>query len=314
MVWGRLVPRGDTDSGARAVGARARRTVTRAAPITLARRRDLALLMAREATDAGAPSGPRLSPLAEGLRAELQSGGAAFLDELVAVGASLGAAPGDVEDALWELVAAGCVSGDGFAGLRALLERSAPPSSTVARIGRWRRASASLATGRWALLRAPSPARRDAATPTSEVTRTPLEAKAMQYLRRYGVVFRDLLAREPDAPPWRDLLGVYRRLETRGDLRGGRLCSGFVGEQFALPEALDALRAVRRQPSKGEVVRLSACDPLNLVGVLTSGPGRRRVPANLGNEVVYRDGIALGGGEAPSGDLSPEEAAAELAG
>jgi ATP-dependent Lhr-like helicase len=148
-------------------------------------------------------------------------------------------------------------------------------------VGRLRGGSAPAATGRWALLRAPS-----APAAEGEV----LELSARQYLRRYGVVFKDLLTREAHAPPWRDLVRVYRRLEMRGEIRGGRMVAGFVGEQFALPEALDALRAVRREAKAGEVVRLSACDPLNLVGVVTPGA---RVAAHLGNRVVYRDGVPV---------------------
>jgi len=117
-----------------------------------------------------------------------------------------------------------------------------------------------------------------------------IEALARQYVRRYGVVFRDLLGREAQAPPWRELVRVYRRLEMRGELRGGRLVAGFVGEQFAAPEALESLRALRREPKRGEVVRLSACDPLNLVGVITPGA---RVPATLANTVVFRDGVPV---------------------
>jgi ATP-dependent Lhr-like helicase len=131
--------------------------------------------------------------------------------------------------------------------------------------------------GRWSLLRTPA---------VDEETRS--EQLARQYVKRYGVVFRDLLARETHAPPWRDLLRVYRRLEMRGELRGGRFCGGFVGEQFAAPEAVEALRAVRKEPRRSEIVRLSACDPLNLVGILTPGP---RVPATLANTVVFVDGV-----------------------
>jgi len=104
-------------------------------------------------------------------------------------------------------------------------------------------------------------------------------------------VFRDLLAREPHAPAWRDLLRVYRRLEMRGEIRGGRLVGGFVGEQFAAPEAVEALRAARRDGKRGEVVHLSACDPLNLVGIITPGP---RVPATLANSVELHDGVPVG--------------------
>jgi ATP-dependent Lhr-like helicase len=133
--------------------------------------------------------------------------------------------------------------------------------------------------GRWSILRAER---------ADEETRH--EALARQYIRRYGVVFRDLLAREAQAPAWRDLVRVYRRLEMSGELRGGRLVAGFVGEQFAAPEAVDALRATRREERKGEQVRVSACDPLNLVGIITPGA---RIPAALTNTVVYRDGVPI---------------------
>jgi ATP-dependent Lhr-like helicase len=123
------------------------------------------------------------------------------------------------------------------------------------------------------------------------------EALARQYIRRYGVVLREVLAREPQAPSWRDLLRVYRRLEMRGEIRGGRLVAGFTGEQFAAPEALEALRAMRRETRRDEIVRLSACDPLNLAGILTPG---ERIPATLSNTVVLRDGVpATAGIEAP---------------
>jgi ATP-dependent Lhr-like helicase len=262
VVWGRLDPR---ETGA---------TPTKAAPITLARRRDLPWLLAGHA--AGAPSDEGLSEAARAVLGALGRLGASFFDEIVAA-AAIGRS--EVEDALWELVAAGRVTGDGFAGMRALIEKTARQAPAW-RVGRMRAPSAPAATGRWALLRAPSGVGDGEA----------IEATARQYLRRYGVVLRDLLAREAHAPPWRDLVQVYRRLEMRGEIRGGRLVAGFVGEQFALPEALDALRAVRREAKAGDVVRLSACDPLNLVGVVTPGA---RVPAHLGNRVVYRDGVPV---------------------
>jgi ATP-dependent Lhr-like helicase len=121
------------------------------------------------------------------------------------------------------------------------------------------------------------------------------EASARQLLHRYGVVFRDLVARESGLPPWRDLLVALRRLEARGEIRGGRFVTGFVGEQFALPEALDDLRAVRHPPAQPEAVRVAATDPLNLVGILTPGP---RVPAVVGNAVLYLDGHAVASLEA----------------
>jgi ATP-dependent Lhr-like helicase len=145
-------------------------------------------------------------------------------------------------------------------------------------------------SGRWSLLRA----HEDALPAQRPLLGAPpewLEKLARQYLRRYGVVFRDLLAREPRCPPWRELLQIYRKLEARGELRGGRFVQAFSGEQFALPEAVEALRAVRRIPKSGEErVSLNACDPLNLVGILTPGA---RIPALPQNRVSYLDGIPV---------------------
>jgi ATP-dependent helicase Lhr and Lhr-like helicase len=270
IVWGRFSPR-ETGS-----------TPTRAAPITLGRRRDLGWLLApRDPGDEG-----QLSEPAKAALTVLRRDGASFFDEIVA---SSGISRAEIEDGLWELTAAGRITGDGFSGLRALIEKSARKLGAVWRVGRLRGAAAPVAAGRWALLR--GPASRDPLA-TEAVT----ESLARLYLRRYGVVMRDLLARESDAPPWSDLVRVYRRLEMRGEIRGGRMVQGLVGEQFALPEALDALRAVRREPHKGEVVRLSACDPLNLVGVITPGP---RIAAHLGNQVAYRDGVPIEAGAVP---------------
>jgi ATP-dependent Lhr-like helicase len=117
-------------------------------------------------------------------------------------------------------------------------------------------------------------------------------------------VFRDLLARETHAPAWRDLVRVYRRMEMSGELRGGRLVGGFVGEQFAAPDAVDALRATRRDERRGEIVRLSACDPLNLVGIVTPGP---RIQATLANTVIYLDGVPQ---PQPDADLESRRRAA----
>ena len=107
---------------------------------------------------------------------------------------------------------------------------------------------------------------------------------------RYGIIFPEVLARESSSPPWRALLRVYRRAEARGEIRGGRFVTGFVGEQFALPEALELLRTLRNADPDGRLSVVSGCDPLNLAGVLTPGP---RVPAQLGNRVVFRDGVPL---------------------
>ncbi|MFO0759406.1 MAG: DEAD/DEAH box helicase [Byssovorax sp.] len=277
VCWGRLAPR---ESG---------QTPTRAAPITFARRRDLAWLLAPRGVEAEPPGEASLSDTARKVLAVLRRDGASFFEEIV--GAS-GAGRAETDDALWELCAAGRITGDGFGSLRALLDRSGPRALGIgARVGRLRGASLRVASGRWALLRAPVPLDMDEGNkPSSPSLDEVLESLAKLYLRRYGVVFRDLLAREPRAPAWRDLVHVLRRMEMRGEIRGGRLVRPFVGEQFALPEALDALRAIRREGPTGEEVDLSACDPLNLVGITTPGA---RVPAHMGNRVRYRDGVPV---------------------
>ncbi|MCH9036900.1 MAG: ATP-dependent DNA helicase, partial [Chloroflexi bacterium] len=117
-----------------------------------------------------------------------------------------------------------------------------------------------------------------------------IKSRAFQLLKRYGVMGRELLAREPMAPLLRDLLRVYRQAEARGTIRGGRFVAGYLGEQFALPEAIEMLRSVRKIEPTGQLLRVSACDPLNQVGILTPGP---RVSASLGNLVLYRDGVPI---------------------
>jgi ATP-dependent helicase Lhr and Lhr-like helicase len=155
--------------------------------------------------------------------------------------------------------------------------------------GRRRRRAAAFGmedAGRWALARRSPPAKREAS-----FEREAVEHAARTLLLRYGVVFWRLIEREAAwLPPWRDLLRVYRRLESRGDIRGGRFVSGFSGEQFALPEAVGMLREVRRQGPSGAFVSLSGADPLNLVGILTPGP---RLAALTGNRVLYRDGVPI---------------------
>jgi ATP-dependent Lhr-like helicase len=138
--------------------------------------------------------------------------------------------------------------------------------------------------GRWALARRSRPA---SGSPTPD----PVEHIVHTLLRRYGVVFRRLLEREAAwLPPWRDLLRICRRLEARGDIRGGRFVAGFSGEQFALPEAIGLLREARRRPGDGAWVSVSGADPLNLVGILTPGP---RLAAFTGNRLLYRDGVPI---------------------
>lgn len=169
-----------------------------------------------------------------------------------------------VEDALWELAAAGLVTADGFENLRALID----PKRRLA-TARHHGRRARFVPGRWALLRlAEAPEERRRAEPRPET----LEAMARQLLLRWGIVFRDLLARETMTPPWRDLLVTFRRMEAQGDIRGGRFVSGFVGEQFARPEAVELLREIRRDHHVGIAPSVAAADPLNLAGIITPGP------------------------------------------
>ena len=183
------------------------------------------------------------------------------------------------------MVAAGLVTADGFDNLRALIDPKRRRGE-----GRFRAARPRHSVGRWAVLRphveTANPTEGDADTGPAGV-----EAFARQLLLRWGVVFRDLIARETLAPPWRKVLGALRRLEVRGEIRGGRFVDGFLGEQFARPEAIDSLRAARREPgraSQHESLRVSAADPLNLIGIVTSGA---RVSALSGDivEVIGSD-------------------------
>jgi ATP-dependent Lhr-like helicase len=176
-----------------------------------------------------------------------------------------------VASALAELVSAGLVSSDGFAGLRAIVR-----PERGSRVGH-----ALDGAGRWSVLHGD-----DASCAADGLA----EAQAWSYLRRYGVVFRRLLSRETNAVPWRDLTRAYRRLEARGEIRGGRFVSGMSGEQFALPEAVERLREIRRSPAHDCLVTVSAADPLNLTGIITSGERVRAVGAN---RIVYRHGVAV---------------------
>ena len=192
-----------------------------------------------------------------------------------------------VEEALAELVALGLVTSDSFGGLRALLM----PSDRRGAARRRRRAGlfGMEDAGRWALARRAS---------SVQISPEAVEHLARTLLVRYGVVFWRLLEREASwLPPWRDLLRVYRRLEARGEVRGGRFVAGFSGEQFALPDAIGMLRETRRKPPSGDWISLSGADPLNLVGVLTPGP---KLAALTRNRVLYGDGLPvalLAGGE-----------------
>jgi ATP-dependent Lhr-like helicase len=202
----------------------------------------------------------------------LHRSGASFFADIVR---GTGRLKAEVETALWELVAAGLVTADGFDNLRALIDPRRRAGHGSARGARPRHSA-----GRWSLLHAAS----------SDDHAATVEATCWMLLRRYGVVFRDVLARESVLPTWRELLMMFRRLEDRGEVRGGRFVAGFIGEQFALPVAVESLRAARHAPLRGETVTISAADPLNLVGIVLPG---ERVPAISGRFVVLRDGVPV---------------------
>ena len=220
-----------------------------------------------------------LSEYGRRVREVLVHRGASFFHELV--GGS-GLLPTQVEQALGELAALGLVTSDGFAGLRALITPSAKRKPLIQAPRRHRTVPFGIeSAGRWALLES---------RPDSVADQQQLEYRARTLLRRYGVVFRRLLEREANAPLWRDLLRVYRRLEARGEVRGGRFVAGMAGEQFALPEAVGQLRATRREAAAGHLIGISAADPLNLTGIITPG---ERVPALGSNRVLFEDGVPV---------------------
>jgi ATP-dependent Lhr-like helicase len=275
VVWTRLdAPRLDPQRGHGP-------SPVRSTPITLMTRKNLPLWMALAN---GSNETVHLSTRAQAVADYLAQHGASFFDDIAG---GLDLPRTFIEDALRELTAAGLVNSDGFSGLRALLlpaDRRKPVS------GGRRRRTATFGVedaGRWALIR------RKAANAelSSTLARETAEQIARTLLRRYGVVFWRLIAREADwLPPWRELLMAYRRLETRSEIRGGRFVAGFSGEQFALPEAVGVLRGVRNQEKTGRPVAVSGVDPLNLAGVLLPGS---RVPAVYSNRILYCDGVAI---------------------
>jgi ATP-dependent Lhr-like helicase len=283
VAWARLTPavvnaraRGSTNGG---IGRERGVAPVRTAPVTLLTRRHLSFWTALS----GPAEDLQPSPRAQAVLACLRIHGASFFEELVEATHLLRP---QVEEALAELVALGMVNSDSFGGLRALLV----PADRRKPFGRATRRRRVLNfsmddAGRWALARRPTADTNDAQGQAA------IEYVARALLRRYGVVFWRLLAREADwLPPWRDLLRVYRRMETRGDVRGGRFVAGFSGEQYALPEAIGKLRAVRRQQAQDEWISLSGADPLNLAGILTPG---LRLAALTGNRLLFRDGLPV---------------------
>ncbi|TFH88588.1 DEAD/DEAH box helicase [Billgrantia azerbaijanica] len=278
FIWLRLLPPRPAEGEARQRPGPLRNT-----PVALIERQALADWRAV----APAPDAAAL-PLSGGARRvleALQGGGAMFFADLLGPTRLLRT---QVEEALGELAAWGLVTSDSFTGLRALIAPAHKRPPVAARGRRRRRHAPGVdAAGRWSWLSAPA---REAPAEGRRIATDleSLEHIAWVLLERYGVVFRRVLEREAALPPWRELLYVYRRLEARGEIRGGRFVQQFAGEQFALPEAVGALRAVRRREPDGTRVVVAAADPLNLLGILTPGA---RLPAVAGNRLLYRDGV-----------------------
>ena len=267
--WGRLSPHPatleDTHDGRRRV------IPTSVAPITFFVREEADWMTPRrpESLDEEARG---LSHGARDVLSFLRQRGASFFTDIVR---GTGKLKSEIETGLWELVAAGLVTADGFDNLRSLIDPRRRSGQGSGRTSRPRHSS-----GRWSVL-----------YPIEQPDRNKMiEATCAMLLARYGVVFRDLLAREAILPKWRELVQAFRRIESRGDIRGGRFVSGFIGEQYALPVAVESLRALRRSEPTGETITISAADALNLVGIIVPG---ERVPAISGRTVSYRDGVAV---------------------
>jgi ATP-dependent Lhr-like helicase len=244
VMWARVSPHP-------AVALNRRVRPTRIAPVTLFLREDANWLIPETAP--AEVSG--LSHPARDVLLALEKNGASFFADLAR---QTGRLASEVEDGLWELLAGGFVTADGFDNLRALIDPKRRRGD-----GRDSKKRPRNAAGRWALL-----SRVGTATTSEERA----QRFARQLLVRWGVLLRDLLTRETLAPLWRDLLPVLRRMEARGEIRGGRFISGFTGEQFARPEALDLLRSVRRGSDDSAIVSPSNADPLNLTGIILPGP------------------------------------------
>ncbi len=276
ITWGRLTPP-TPDHDLAGVKQKKRAIPTSLAPISLFPRNDADWLLglARKG-----PKGPHaglqenLTAVAQTVYHHLSQRGASFFADVTRGTHQLQA---EVEQGLWELASVGLVTADGFDNLRALLDPKRRRG-----IGRHQKHRPRHTIGRWSLLLTGTD------EPDGKPAPNPNEAWARQLLRRYGIVFRDLLKRESLSVAWRDLLVIYRRLELRGEIRGGHFVSGMTGEQFGLPEAVEALRAVRKDPQAGaQEIRLSGSDPLNLVGIILPGD---RIPSLPSRCVIYHNG------------------------
>ncbi|NDZ11987.1 ATP-dependent DNA helicase [Variovorax sp. WS11] len=273
VMWTRLRPSAPESRTGRAGNS------LRATPILLLPRRSAALWTQLAPVPADDTT---LGSRAQRVAAWLGEHGASFFDEIADGARLLGT---ELEDALSELVARGRVRCDSYAGLRALLVPASKRSPSHASHRRRRGALFGIEdAGRWSLARPPSAGSENAAS-------SAIEQVARVLLRRYGVMCWHLIEREAAwLPPWRELVRTYRRLEARGEIRGGRFIAGLSGEQFALPEAIGLMRNVRRQPPDASLICLSAADPANLLGSVLPG---NRVPRVPGSRVLYQGGVPI---------------------
>ncbi len=288
LMWARVTPPAVSSTDHSTPSPR--RTASRNIPLSLLAREALPWVGWR----ASAKAAPEVSPRARTVWDALSRQGASFLSDLSSTTRLL---PSEVTGALWELAAVGLTTQDGFSGVRSLVD------SRRQHRGRYRQPrTVTRGLGRWTLLSRPAP-------PDDHVSDEILESWARQLLRRYGVVFRELITREDAAPPWSRLVFMFRRLESRGEIRGGRFVSGVGGEQYALPEAVEPLRRLREAPEEATPIVVSATDPANLVGVIIPGS---LVPAQAGSCVAYLNGRFAGwrqgAGVELSRDLDPETA------
>jgi len=291
VAWGRLrseIPIVEDEAeGAQKKRRRHLRAPSRSAPIAFLMREERELFFTGSLTPLEELS--VLTPMAREVAQFLQRHGASFLGDIAA---GTGLLKVKAEEALWELVARGVATGDGVAGLRVLLTPEVKRQGKRARLrvisggqarlpGGGQARARMMPVGRWSLWRAGSR--------TEDIGQEKIcEHQARQLLRRYGIVMRELLARESTVPSWRALMQVYRRLEARGEIRGGRFVSGFAGEQFALPEAVERVRAQRRAAPSPEPVVLAASDPLNLAGIISAGA---KVSPYSNQVVAFENGV-----------------------
>ena len=274
-IWGRFAKRlNDSDQ-----------KLSRNSPISIGLRTNLNwLLDLRIQDDESLQTGAALE-----IFSYLQSKGASFFSDIAE---EVNRLPLEIEQGLWHLVATGQVTSDGFGALRSLI--SGIRIRNKRRRSQYlfsRSPSARIQQSRWTILShkiAKSVEKPNGVPENEEASFS--ESRAFQLLQRYGIVCKELLARESIAPEWRTLLRVYRRAEARGEIRGGRFIAGLAGEQFAFPEAIDRLREVKKKQPSGQIIRVSANDPLNLVGILTPGP---RVPSSSGSDIIFRDGAPV---------------------